>query len=146
MKPAKSKRLVNLPPKWVSRTLMYIANVREMNFNCMFLSCWKPKSPCGTIKTELNGNRVFVLMVLPSRGAQVSHDVHGLHGTIHHMTALHKLLCGLPVDDLWFGDTTIAAKQARPCHPIIVITHYKYCLSGLISIDSNYMHFENLQT
>ncbi len=51
-------------------------------------------------KSYRQAQEPVVLMILLSRGAQVPHDVHGLHGTIHHMAALHKLLCGLPVDDL----------------------------------------------
>lgn len=58
----------------------------------------------------------IVFMILPSRGTQVSHDMHGLHATIQHMTALHKLLSGLPVDDLWLRDTAIPVKYGRPSY------------------------------
>lgn len=58
-----------------------------------------------------NRNVVLVDLVLPSRGSQVPHDVHGLHGVIHHMTALHKLLCRLPVDDFGFRNTAIPGKH-----------------------------------
>lgn len=48
-------------------------------------------------------------MVLHFRGAQICHDVHCLHDVIHHVSAPHKLFCGLPVDDLCLRDTTVSA-------------------------------------
>ena len=71
-------------------------------------------------KTEFNDNGCLCVIVLPAWGTQVSHDMHSLHSSSQHMIALHKLLCGLPVDDLWFWDTTIPAKYATQTYHIIV--------------------------
>lgn len=81
-----------------------------------WVPCCKPNFTCRVIKMELSWTEWklgLVLMVLPSSGPQVSHDMHGLHGIVHHMTVPHKILCGLPVDYLWFRDTAIPTKYAR---------------------------------
>ena len=44
----------------------------------------------------------------PAWRSQVSHDVHGRHGVGYHMTALHKVMRGLPGDHLRAGNTAVS--------------------------------------
>lgn len=71
-------------------------------------------------------------MVLLLRGAQICHDVHRLHEVVHHVSVPHKLLCGLPVDDLCLRNATVSATNIRR-FPKIRTRHRKSFYGGCVS-------------